>query len=65
MVLRFESGALGTFVVWDAAASARSWEQTAKENLSYPHYSLTLVYLESPVLSRPNALSDQQRLARR
>ncbi|WP_116450532.1 Gfo/Idh/MocA family protein [Blastococcus litoris] len=36
MVLTFASGALGTFLLSDAAASARSWEQTAGEDPAYP-----------------------------
>lgn len=36
--LRFESGALASFVLSDAAACSRSWEHTSQENPAYPSH---------------------------
>lgn len=43
--LRFANGALGSFLISDTAAAARSWEQTTGEDPSYANYPNEECYL--------------------
>ncbi len=47
IVLRFASGALGTFIVSDTAAAPWSWEQTSGENAAYARYADEACYVVS------------------
>ncbi|WP_108839430.1 Gfo/Idh/MocA family protein [Tateyamaria sp. Alg231-49] len=42
--LSFSGGALGTYLLSDAAASRKSWEMTSGENPAYPNYSQQTCY---------------------
>ncbi len=43
--LRFKKGVLGTFMLSDAAATAKSWEQTSQEDKSFAAYPYEDCYL--------------------
>ncbi|WP_261163907.1 Gfo/Idh/MocA family protein [Microbacterium sp. Marseille-Q6965] len=66
LTLEFASGALGTFILSDAASSFRSWEQTSGENPSYDraededcyHLAGRLGSLSVPTLRRSRAVGE-------
>lgn len=39
VTLRFDTGALGVFLLSDVAAAPHSWEQTSAEDSAYPHHA--------------------------
>lgn len=67
LALRFTNGALGSFILSDAAASVRSWENLSGEDLAYPRYAGTDCYtiagtsgsIEIPTL-RLRTVSDER-----
>ena len=67
--LRFKNGVLGTFLLSDAAASAKSWEHTSQENKAYPScededcyvLSGTMGSLSIPTMRMKSYPSEQER----
>lgn len=67
--LEFASGAVGTFLLSDCAASARSWEMTSGENPAYPsfpnyscyHFAGTMGSLDFPSMETRSYLGRSTR----